>query len=174
MKTLILLFATLSMQAFAYQIETSWTDDSKKILRVTCDGDSICENFCGSQACEIEEKVCKNCVGTSIGMTYAFQEMGRSYIVTEVLDPYFLFDLLKSKKFVSLTSRSLYNLVDRFDSIELRRKFRGLCVDGTRYPHVFFKTQRSGELGEIQAVWCEDGVYQMGQTSINDSSESLY
>ncbi|MCR9203654.1 MAG: hypothetical protein NXH75_03690 [Halobacteriovoraceae bacterium] len=174
MKILVLLFSLFSVSTYSLHIDTTWTEDSKKYLNITCDGEAICEQFCSGGSCKMQEKVCKNCVGTSIGMTFAFQEMGRSYIATEKLDDYFIFDLFWSKKFVTLTSRSIYNLVERFDSMGLRRKFRSLCADGTRYPVVFFGTQESGELGEIKAVWCQEGVFQMEQIQAPNPVDNLY
>ena len=174
MKTLAIVFILLSATTHALHIDTMWTENSKKYLNITCDGEAICEQFCTGRACKMQEKVCKNCVGTSIGVTFAFQEMGRSYIASEKLDDYFIFDLLWSKEFVTLTSRSIYNLVDRFDSMELRRKFRSLCADGTRYPVVFFGTQPSGELGEIKAVWCQEGIFRMEQLQAPNPVDYLY
>jgi hypothetical protein len=94
-------------------------------------------------------------------MTFAFKEMGRSIVAKESLDAYAFFDLLDSGEFVSLTSRSIYNLVERFNSNSLKRKFRSLCMDGTQYPHAFFDKTNSGEFGAPQLVWCNSGIYRL-------------
>lgn len=156
-------FFIFSASIMAFNIDTSWTADSRKVLNITCDDDNICTQFCDGDSCQVEEKVCKNCVGTSITMTYAFREMGRALVSTEEISSYELFDLLSSGNFVSLTSRSVYNLIFRFDARELKSKFRSLCQDGTRYPVVFYNTINSGELGEVKAVWCDSGVIGMTQ-----------
>ncbi len=157
-----LLCSFIVVNSFALNLSTEWTMESRKMIHVSCEEDeTVCQNFCqGHMACMTEEKVCKNCVGTSIAMTYAFQEMGRSIVAGDQLDPYFLFDFLSQKNYVTLTSRSVYNLVDSFDSMSLRRKFRSLCQDGTRYPMVFFNKTEGGEFGRAQAIWCDSGVFQ--------------
>ncbi len=169
-----LTLSILSLSSFALNIDTSWSADSRKILNLTCSGDDVCSQFCNGEQCQVEEKVCKNCVGTSITMTYAFKEMGRALVSTESLTSYELFDLLSSGEFVSLTSRSVYNLIYRFDDSELKSKFRGLCNDGTRYPVVFFGTTPSGEMGEIKAVWCDSGVLGMTQLDQLDVEGDLH
>ncbi len=163
MRLLILLFF-VSMPSFALQLETVWTERAEKNLSLTCEGEETCVRYCQEkESCTVVEKVCKNCVGTSLAMTFAFNEMGRSLVASEKLDDYALFDLLEKNSFVSLTSRSVYNLVERFDSSSLKTKFRSLCEDGTRYPVVFFGKTASGEMGRVQAVWCESGFYEMLQ-----------
>ncbi len=165
MTKLIQLFTLIliSTSAMAFNIDTTWTEDSRKVLNLSCNGDDICSQFCDGDSCQVDEKVCKNCVGTSIAMTYAFREMGRALVSTQELSAYEIFDLLRSGEYVSLTSRSVYNLIFSFDARELKARFRGLCQDGTRYPVVFYSTIESGELGEVKAVWCDSGVLGMTQ-----------
>lgn len=169
-----IIFTLLIFQsAFALDIETKWTPDTKKYLHLTCNGNSECEKFCDGNYCKMQERVCKNCVSSSIEMTYAFQEMGRSYIRGERLDDYFIFDLFYTRRFITLTSRSIYNLIERFDSLSLRRRFQALCNDDTKYPVVFFKQNEAGKLGEVQAVWCEDGIYEVNQLEFHDLDTTI-
>jgi hypothetical protein len=172
---LLALFIISSLSSFSMSITTDWTQDSRKILKLACSEEEVtCEKVCQKSTCEIEEKVCVDCVGTSITMTFAFQEMGRILHNTgESVDAYFLADLINSKNFITLTSRSLYNLVDRFNSFSLRSKFSSLCDDGTRYPTVFFNKLRSGRMGSVSAVHCESGVFVMSDdpTIIRDNQD---
>lgn len=170
---LTLLILILPKLLFAFEISTKWSDSANKYLELSCRNSYECQEFCAGGQCQVQEKVCRNCIGTSISMSYAFQEMGRAYVSSYELDEYFLFELLSRGEFVSLTSRSLYNLIDRFDSLVLRRKFQSLCRDGTQYPVVFFDATAAGELGEIQAVWCKSGVFKM-ETAILKSKRLLY
>lgn len=165
----LLAFVSSSL-CFSMTITTNWSEDSRKTLVLACseeEAEVACDNLCGESTCEIEEKVCVDCVGTSIAMTYAFREMGRILHNTgEKVDAYFLVDLISSGNFVSLTSRSVYNLVERFDSRSLRSKFTSLCNDGTRYPTVFFKKLRSGKLGSVSAVHCANGTFLMNDEAV--------
>lgn len=177
MRILIFLFCSfLVFQSFALDITTEWTMESKKYLHISCQSeDYVCQEFClGGQKCKMQEKVCKNCVGTSISMTYAFEEMGRNIVAGDKLDDYFIFDLMRTREFVTLTSRSIYNLVERFDSMTLRARFRSLCADGTRYPVVFLNTTESGELGQAKAVWCDSGVYEVFYLSGASAGPDLF
>lgn len=159
------LFLTIGFSSYALEIQTNWSESSEKSLSLNCGDNSACEQFCDGPTCEVAEKVCKNCVSTSIAMTFAFKEMGRALVATQGLDPYALFDLLESGNFVSLTSRSIYNLVERFNSSALRQRFRSLCTDGTAYPHAFFEVSASGSLGAPRMVWCESGIYGLERLS---------
>lgn len=164
----------LNLSTFAFQVETIWTEKAEKKLSLTCESDEQCVRFCKDQeACTVTEDVCKNCVGTSLAMTFAFKEMGRTLVASDKLDDYAFFDLLKGNSFVSITSRSIYNLVERFDSSSLRQKFRSLCADDTRYPVVFFGKTAGGELGRVQAVWCESGFYEMIQLDYLPTEDQL-
>lgn len=161
MRKIIVTFIALciGLAANALEIETNWSAASEKSLALTCGEDSTCQQFCDGDSCVVLEKVCKNCASTSIAMTFAFKEMGRSLVSGDAVDPYALYDLLDSGSFVSLTSRSIYNLVERFNSSALKRRFRSLCNDGTAYPHAFFETTQSGSIGAPRMVWCNSGVY---------------
>lgn len=170
----LLLSLSMSFSAQALYLETQWSEASEKSLLVTCNEDAACEQFCDGESCEVKEKVCKNCVSTSISMTFAFKEMGRAIIAKEPLDPYALFDLIASGSFVSLTSRSVYNIVERFDSMALRRKFRSLCNDGTRYPQAIFDTLPSGAIGAPHLVWCESGLFKLEQVTELLEGSNLY
>lgn len=172
--TLITALFIFSLSSFAVTVETQWSEASEKSLLLTCNENEVCRQFCEGASCEVPEKVCKNCVSTSIAMTFAFKEMGRTIVSTEALDAYALVDLLQTKEFVSLTSRSIYNLVERFNSNSLKRKFRSLCADGTAYPHAFFNKTASGEIGAPQLVWCESGVYRLERLSELPSDSELF
>ena len=165
MKMIGLLLMMISFQVSAVSLETVWTMSSEKELHLYCaqTEDETCLQFCGDESCIVSEPVCKNCVGTSVTMTYIFKEMGRVYIAGEKLDDYYLYDLLNNQNFVSLTSRSVYNLVYSFNASSLRRQFRSLCNDGTAYPVAFFSKNAAGEISRPDALWCESGVFELKQ-----------
>ncbi len=178
MKRLFLILLSLfSLSSLGFTLETQWSMASEKSLKVSCNNDSVCERFCNGVGCAVVEKVCKNCVSTSVAMTFAFKEMGRAIVAKEAIDPYSLFDLLESGEFVSLTSRSVYNIVERFNSAALKRRFQALCTDGTQYPHAFFSKTLAGEIDAPQMVWCDSGVYRLErltELSVRGSDSILY
>lgn len=167
MKNILLsiLFFSISSLASAYTVESSWNDSYEKELAFYCnDSDSLCLDLCSdSKMCKVKEETCHNCIGTSVTLTYIFNYMGKAYTNTgvEALEGDVL-SSLKDSNFVSFSSRSIYNHVDRFNSSTLKRNFRSLCTDGTRYPIVLFKKNtRSQRVGDVQYVFCDNGVFEM-------------
>jgi len=113
--------------------------------------------------CTVKEETCHNCIGTSISLTYIFNYMGKAYTNTGIsaLEGDVL-SSLKEGKFVSFSSRSIYNHVDRFNSSTLKRNFRSLCTDRTRYPIVLFKkSTQTQRVSDVQFVFCDNGVFEM-------------
>jgi hypothetical protein len=155
---IISLFIFSVNSAFALDISTLWDKKYRKKLTLSCSrGEAhYCETLCeASKLCVIEEKVCRNCIGTSIYLTHIFKEMGRGYRNSgerEGLDA--VIDMLQTGKFVTLTSKSIYNHVTRYNDRKLRAKFQSLCPNGAEYPMVFFDRKRTGKIGEVRYVAC--------------------
>ena len=164
MKTKIILFILLiSQQSFSMSVEHFWNEDFDKKVTLTCTEDEdACRNFCGRDLdCSYTETVCRNCLGSSLQMSYIFTEMGRLYRNTGVKMSYDrLYDLLRSKRYVSLSSKSIYNQVTSFNALSVKRRFRSLC-DGAREPIAFFHTEGNGKVGEPAFVACDNEVFEL-------------
>lgn len=164
-----LLFLFLALTTFsnclsAYEVSEFWNDKNQKMVKLSCSEDEvICESLCDHQSqCLVPEPSCVDCVGTSIYMTFLFQEMGR-YIrsTSQEWDEYSFIELLKEGRFISLSSKSVYNHVDSFNSPALQRRFGSLCPDSTPTPVVFFEQQNSSKIGNPLMVWCESGLFEV-------------
>ncbi|WP_417336597.1 hypothetical protein [Halobacteriovorax marinus] len=163
-------------------VENGWNDSYEKELNFYCsEGDYLCFDICGKfEQCKVPEETCHNCIGTSIHLTYIFNYMGKAYTNTGVeANPSSVRDLIRSRRFVSFSSRSIYNHVDSFNSPTLRRNFRSLCSDGTRYPIVVFEKSRvTKKVTDVRFVFCESGTYEMEFSSdvivnFEDSGQKL-
>lgn len=170
-----------SSQALGAQINTYWNDQNQKIVQINCSYESndLCLQTCDNEyECKINEPICIDCVGTSIVMTYYFQEMGRLiYNTGGYVDVYTAADLLVSNDFISLNSRSIYNHIDSFNSFSLQRRFRRMCNDGTFSPIVFFSRENSGTIGQPKWIWCESGLYEAanhGDVSVEEFYSDFY
>ena len=164
---LILLFWTT--QASSYVLKESWDYKFKKGLILKCENESLCIDFCGKEdACKISEGPCWNCIGTSVYLTHIFKNMGRIFFNSEVeIEEEEFFSFLKSGRFVSFSSRSIYNHISKFDEEEIQNKFNSLCNFSSRKgPIVFFDVQgNSRKLGHARYIIChyaeETMVYKM-------------
>jgi hypothetical protein len=167
MKNLLLIIALVlvSQISFGFTVESNWNDKYEKELSFYCvEGDTLCNDLChNDKSCKVKEETCHNCIGTSISITYIFNFMGKAYTNTQIeMNEADVLEKLESGNFVSFSSRSIYNHVDRYNSSTLRRNFRSLCSDGTRYPIVMFnKTAVSQKVGDVEFVFCDNGVYEM-------------
>lgn len=167
MKNLLLIIALVLVSQFSYgySVESNWNDSYEKELSFYCiEGDTLCNDLCqDDKICKIKEETCHNCIGTSITVTYIFNYMGKAYTNTEIeMNEADVLEKLTAGDFVSFSSRSIYNHVDRFNSSTLKRNFRSLCTDGTRYPIVMFnKTPISQKVGDVKFVFCDSGVFEM-------------
>mgnify|MGYP000247618367 FL=1 len=167
MKNIILILALtlISQITFGYSVESGWNDSYQKELSFYCaEGDTLCHDLCENDSvCKVKEETCHNCIGTSITLTYIFNYMGKAYTNTGVeANEADILSKVETKSFVTLSSKSIYNHVDSFNSMSLRKNFRSLCTDGTMYPIVFFdKNVRTQKIGDVQFVFCNSGVYEM-------------
>ena len=161
MKILTLLFIFYPFFSFGLEVESGWSPFLKKEVTITCQEDeSLCDLLCQDQReCKVSEKVCRNCIGTDIYITHVFLNMGRLIVpVEEEVSPYELIDFLSKKQFATLTSKSIYNHVLKFNSKKLKRKFQKMCLPyQVDYPIVFFEVQKiSRLLGRPKYIICDD------------------
>jgi hypothetical protein len=142
-----------------------WDLDNIPKIKFSCDTiDTTCYQLCNVQTgCEVIEKVCRDCVGTSILMTNVFEGMGIQYRNTnENVSNHDFFDFLKLGMFVTFSSKSIYNQTDSYDSDYLRTKFLSLCPSGTQNVLAFFSLKnKSNSLDEARYVVCDDSVFGM-------------
>ena len=159
MKNLIIFFLLISSNVYGVEIESRWNDFFQKEITTTCSEDhGFCEEVCGDKYfCVIKEKPCRNCMGTSVQMHHIFQNIGRIYVSREEVTNYELRDLLSSKNFSTITSKSVFNNVSRFNNFSLRGKFMSLCPGlKVKYPIVFFDVnETSKRLGDVRYVACQ-------------------
>lgn len=164
MKNLCLLVLFLTFQTNAAVFYNEWTYDFEKKLNVACfeqDGD-FCHRLCGDfEDCQIDEPVCENCVANNLLMTKIFFDMGREYVNKyEFAYNDELLELLQSGEFVSLDSRSVYNLVTGHDSARVQEGFQSLCYNGVGYPLVLFSTKRN-RIDKVKFVSCGVDTFHM-------------
>lgn len=174
-KLIIALFLLISANsAFAISYEPVWTEDYKKNVIMTCSEDEFqCEDLCGKSSCIIKEKVCRNCIGSNIRITHIFRDMGRSFTNTgNEVSYYEVLETLGSQHFATFTSKSIYNIVERYDSTKLRLKFQSLCPNEVKYPVVVFSTKKvSRILDKVKFVVCGEKAFEMSSDAIIDSND---
>lgn len=173
-KLILCLFLLVTNSVMAISFEPVWTDDYKKNVIMSCSEDEYqCDDVCGSSTCKIKEKVCRNCMGSNVLISHIFRDMGRSFTNTGIeLSNYEVLEVFKSKNFATFTSKSIYNIVERFDSSSLRRKFQSLCPNNTKYPVVVFSTEKiSRKLDQVKYVICGNKTFEMSNDAIIDTND---
>ena len=129
MMKILLIGMTLISSVSAFEISEGWNEDYNPELTVKCsDLDRFCLELCQNELkCVIPQKVCKDCIGTSVLMTNIFDRMGVGYRnAGTAVDELELVDFIKAGNFVTFTSRSIYNQTDSFDSPSTRARFQSL------------------------------------------------
>ncbi|EQC50255.1 hypothetical protein M899_0339 [Bacteriovorax sp. BSW11_IV] len=169
----------LSHNAYSLVFYNQWNQSFEKELVLDCDygEESICLEVCNEERlCVVKEEVCQNCVANTAQMSDVFTNMGRTYVnTTEIADIDSVIDLIKSGEFVSINSKSLYNMIYEFDSFELRQNFQSLCPVHVGYPVVIFDKLSNGEMGKVRYVGCGDTTYVMDHNSgISSTISELY
>jgi len=160
-KLLIFTFILFSAQSFGLSFESGWNPFFEKEVVVSCNEDEyFCDNLCDEkEKCVFKEKACRDCIGSSVYMTYIFNYAGKSIVRTEEEVPMEdLIIMLKSGLFSTIHAKSIYNHVERFDSPVLKEKFQRLCnpyVD--EYPMLVYDVEKvSKKLGKPKYVVCND------------------
>lgn len=163
MKLIGLIFL-FSLNSFALTLENQWNLKFQKELVVSCDESEVylCTELCEDEKkCVVKEEVCRDCVANTAQMSDIFRNMGRTYTNSESeADLRDVVELIKSGKFVTITSKSLYNLSFEFDAFEIRQGFQSLCK-GVAYPVVVFDKLENGSIGNVQFVGCDKNAYIM-------------
>jgi hypothetical protein len=163
-----------TFKANALNFKSNWNFKFEKELIISCNEDEYyCDDLCLNQkVCVIKEKLCRDCLGSTPYMTHIFNQIGKSIVSTEedvLMED--VFDFIKGENFATLTSRSVYNSVDRFNSELMQEKFRSLCVSGdVESPMMIFATQEvSNLLAKGLYVICNEKAYRvdmMGGTKL--------
>lgn len=163
MKSWICLAALLvTTSANALVLEAKWNKELKKEVTLSCESNEAdrCHHLCeDEEKCVIPESFCRNCAGTTMYLKNLFTEMGRIYVSIRSEEVLLtdLLDFIKTRNFVTLTSKSVYNFVDKFDSLTIRNRFQRLCGGKTEYPIVFLEASpHSRILGKVRYVFCQN------------------
>ena len=168
--TILILFSSI---ANSYEFVSGWSPFFEKELKMVCsEGDYSCDQLCQNDSeCLFEEKVCRNCIGSSIYLTHIFDNVGKSIVRREEKASFYeLFDLINFKLFSSISSKSIYNHVTGYNSKELKEKFQSLCLPyKVEYPVIIFEMDTiSGYLGKPKYLICNDPegtqIFRMGDS----------
>lgn len=159
--SLVLILLVTSSSLYAFEVKANWSDRFERLINVSCQTDEeyLCADLCGEyQQCQVKEKTCGNCTGDNIFLRYFFKEIGQSIVNQQREMPKEeLVSILKQGNFVSLDAKSIYNFVDKFNSLELRERFRSLCPNISEAPMVFVEVHAyTREPEKILAVACTD------------------
>lgn len=161
MRILITICLLLSTPVFALTVSSDWTAEFKKVVTVNCSEDDgyQCANLCEDyDKCEVNEGYCRNCAGDNQFIKYIFREMGnRIQSYAAPVNMTFFIDFIGEGNFVSLTSKSIFNFIDKYNSFSTKEKFRSLCPSPTEYPIVFLEVNPvSRDAERIKYVACSN------------------
>lgn len=153
-------FLIILNSAFGFEVMDRWSHRFEKETVVKCaDNEYSCDDFCGNKVqCIIKERVCRDCVGSTVYLTHIFDQIGRSIVNSDETVPDELFDFLKTKKFNSISSKSVYNVMDGVGDTDLAKRFLSLCPEGSTNPLMIFEVQDvSMLLGRPKFLICNQG-----------------
>jgi len=164
MKFVLLLSIVFSSYSYAYKIESKWSSDYTKSTIVTCSEEEyFCMDLCSEPLeCIQPEGYCKDCASTGIFSTNIFKYIGLSIVNSNVrvIDST-VEELIRSKEFITLSSKSIFNHLTRFNSKALQRQFISLCED-TEYPHIIISvTKISRTPINAKYVSCNNGLFEL-------------
>lgn len=177
---ILILFTYLTRAAISFGFEMSefWSADNQPQLSIVCEkSESFCADLCfQNTSCELDVKICRDCVGTSLIMTNIFEKMGVQYRNTGASISYYEFiDFLREKNFVFFSSKSIYNQIESYDSPLLRARFQKLCPSNIEYPIVFFGLKKKGGgIEHVRYVACGNEVYAMSAQPDIILTKNLY
>lgn len=157
----LLIFLFLIQTAFAVEVSDRWNYKFQKEVVVNCgESEYFCDDLCGKKdQCVIKEKVCRDCLGSTVYLTHIFDQIGRSIVASEEAQIEDMIELLRTKRFSAITSTSVYNMVDAMGDKKIEKRFASLCPsEEYKNPVVIFETQEvSGLLGKPKLVVCNNG-----------------
>jgi hypothetical protein len=164
--------------SFAFEVKEIWNQENRLQIEFQCSSiDRFCHDLClKDDSCKVEEKVCLNCVGTSMLMNSIFEQMGLKYRNTqEEVSSYELIDFLNKNNFVSITSKSIFNQIEAYDSPVLKSRFQSLCPENIAYPLVIFELNPTSHTPRsVKYVLCDEKIFRMTDSPIILTGEIRY
>lgn len=161
----VFIFMLMSQSSKAYEYHEQWSNDNRLYLQLSCtENESLCLEFCQKKnQCTFFAGDCKDCIGTNMQMNQIFDQMGIAFRNSgESVDLEELKHFLAHKSFVSITSKSIYNQIDSYDSPALKWRFQNLCPNNVDYPIVLFELNPQFKtIKNISMVICGEDVYRM-------------
>ncbi|TDJ07851.1 MAG: hypothetical protein E2O68_03025 [Deltaproteobacteria bacterium] len=160
--TFILITILLSGSALSVELDARWNYKFEKEVVLTCSEDEFfCEDLCESkEKCIIKENVCRDCIGSTPYLTHVFNQLGRSIVKTDEAQVEDLVELLKSNHFAAITSKSVYNHVDRFGTEKIADKFGALCDFTAKNPVMVFEVKKVSKLlGAPKFLVCGSEIF---------------
>ncbi len=177
MKKIIFAFFILIIKSsFALTFSEEWSSQYTLNLKVQCNlnEDQLCNEICDGKSvlslnnsgysCLIPQTICRDCIGTSLRVSDIFENMGTKYKNNGSEVHYYTFiDFIKSRKFTTFSSQSVFNHVESYDAEILQQKFRSLCPINTKNrPLVFFSLlEKSNRLDQVVYVTCDTKIFEM-------------
>jgi hypothetical protein len=162
---LFFIFTILPSANAFWKVEEIWDTNYNPKLSFVCDrNEQLCGQLCNNKiTCQVNEVVCRDCIGTSILMTNIFDGMGSQYRSTGFeVSSYEFVDFIKKGMYVTFSSKSIYNQTDSYDSDSLKNKFLSLCPSGSVNSLVFFSVKDgSNILDEVKYVVCDKKIFGM-------------
>jgi hypothetical protein len=154
-----LFFLFLSKISMAQIMEVTWSDRFQKELHVSCnDHGDFCDSLCGAySSCIIEEKSCRNCIGTGLQIHHILTELARS--VRYQLEPVSkgtILQFIGEGNFATVSAKEVYNVIDGYGSLSVLKRFESLCSGETLYQLVFLELQeRTRKVIGQKYVYCQ-------------------
>ena len=149
--------------AVALELWPYWSQDFKQWLRVTCDQEEdvpFCTSLCQQpRECVLAQQYCRNCAGTALlYVKDVLDTLGDVYVGTEEqVSRAQVLERLRSGAYITLTSDTVFNYIDTFDSEALQIRFQRLCWDPSKRPVLFLDAHpRTRVVGRVLFVACQD------------------
>jgi hypothetical protein len=165
MKNSLIKFAILSLLclslAYSFEVSDRWNHRFEKETILNCsESEYFCDDLCGMKfKCVVKERVCRDCIGSSVYLTHIFDQIGRSIINSDETQIDDLLELLKTGRFNSISAKSVYNIMDGVADTDLLRRFKSLCPsEEFQNPIMIFEVEDvSMRLGRPKFLVCNQG-----------------
>jgi hypothetical protein len=147
----------MSLNLFSQTISVNWNQQLRKEIDVSCSlHEEECIHFCaGHQACKMEEKFCRDCIGTSLWMSHLLDSLGREITNKKIHFPIKdFFKNLKGDKYIAMTPDDIYNVIDPYRSIHVYNKFAALCPEESLSQIIFLSTGLDRKIGKAEVIYC--------------------
>lgn len=162
MRFLLLLSIILSSHSLlGFEVSASWNNKFERLINVSCSSNEeyLCADLCQQyNQCQVKENYCGNCTGDNLFLRHFFKEIGESISNQQkpMAKEQFI-EILREGNFVTLDAKSIFNFVDKFNSLEIRDRFRSLCSSVSEAPIAFIGVHPySRTPDKILAVACTD------------------